>query len=362
MNLVAQVAAGLVLVAVLALLAVRVALDGPEAGAGPAPSTPTAQLPPPPLEPTEPPPLQPTEPPPPPAGPPTPAEAGPTANPLETPRPSPTPEGDARKPLVIAPTRPLARGFDVEDLGITIREGPPLQYDLAEFSEIEQEQPERIRAVAVPDGSPVRAFLPTLLFTVSNASTQERAIITSVGVILEEFASPPDALRVGCEPGRGGTELVGVIPFDVRLEAGELGAEQRVAEVPAEGTVLELGPNDLQHFSAGLAFADPGLYAFRVLVHYDTSAGRSTLVSSETVEVLVMPPGARLEPVEALAGSPAPTPTNLDPDCLDVVAAQVPEQDSGGWLDFVWLGMAIGGTALAVGSFGFYLVLRSRAP
>jgi hypothetical protein len=100
----------------------------------------------------------------------------------------------------------------------------------------------------------------------------------------------------------GGGTVQEIIKFEMQLDSESIGVEQPVSSVPEPGTVLELGPDDFQAFEAYLTFSSPGAHTYRIVVHYDTSAGRSATAVSEPHEVLLMPSVQDVERIRA-AGS-----------------------------------------------------------
>ncbi len=182
--------------------------------------------------------------------------------------------------------------FDIDRLGLSVAKEGSLEYDTREFSEKAKADSDNIRPVGVGEGD---IFLTE--FTVANTSDRERAIIKAIGVQIEEFEAPPDRLLAGCPIPQGGGTVQQKIEFQVQLNSELIGVEQQVPTVPEPGTVIELGPDNLQAFDARLGFSHPGVHRYRIVVHYDTSGGRSATAASERLEVVLMPSAKSVEGV-----------------------------------------------------------------
>jgi hypothetical protein len=194
----------------------------------------------------------------------------------------------------------------VDYLGLDVVGNDPSEYDLEGFNAEFSSGSEKIRPLGVGEGD---TFLTA--FTVANTSERERTIVRAVSLQIEDFEPPPDRSRAGCVGGIGGGMAQEEIEFEVQLNSESTGVEQPVSDVPTPGTVLELGPNDLQAFKAHVAFSAPGVHRYRIVVHYDTSAGHSAVAVSEPLQVLLMPSAQSVEwvppagvPMECPRGEP----------------------------------------------------------
>jgi hypothetical protein len=142
-----------------------------------------------------------------------------------------------------------------------------------------------------------------LFFTVANTSDTERAAISAVSLRLEETKPPPARLRIGCRPakeclgGRGGDGWDNIVSFDVQVDSRLLGVDQPIPSVSRAESLLTVGPSNLQAFAGTVRFSSAGLHELRIVVDYQTSAGRSDRIVSDPIEFLVMPSTDEVEGV-----------------------------------------------------------------
>jgi hypothetical protein len=191
---------------------------------------------------------------------------------------------------------PLPSYVDADRLGVSAVQNGSLEDVEQEFREKLYSDNAEIIPVEVGEGTVFDTS-----FAIANTSERERAIIKGVSLEIEHFEPPPDRLRVGCARAPKGGVRQEIIEFEMQLDSESVGVEQPVSTVPEPGTVLELGPDDLQAFKARLTSSAPGVHRYRIVVHYDTSAGRSATAVSEPLEVLFMPSAHDVENLEGLS-------------------------------------------------------------
>lgn len=184
---------------------------------------------------------------------------------------------------VLAMSASAASGYFVLD-SLGLSSDGSRGYSWERFMSVERERREDIRWVALGQASSFR-----LSFTITNTSERKMVLISDISLRLEDTEPPPTSLRIGCLAARGGGGWQDIVSFDEELNSELVGVDHTIRFVSKPGTLLELGPDNLQRFEGTLRFSSPGLHRLRIVVDYETSGGRSDTIVSAPVEFLLMP-------------------------------------------------------------------------
>ena len=194
-------------------------------------------------------------------------------------------------------TPPLA---DLDSVDLELNEAG--MFDYSEYASRASAGINQTRIMAI-EGS--GRFLVS--FTLANGKDADRTVIRSVGVKVESTEPAPAKARVGCTLGGRGGNGHDVASIEGEIDSTAAGLEHPLRVELISGTLVELGPDDLQVFIGLLDISQPAEYSVRLVAHYETSGGQTGTISSGPAVLVVI---AREDAELILPAVPTDVPLN----------------------------------------------------
>lgn len=159
------------------------------------------------------------------------------------------------------------------------------KYDMADYSERMKNRPSASRSLAV--GSPTGFYVG---FTLANGKDGYRTVVPQIDLTVDSFTPVAAEIPLGCiYGGQGGNGSEKIVKFEGVVDSTDVGREYPLKLDTAADTVVTLMADDLEVFHGSVYFVQPGEYIVKLVVHFADSSGRSGVITSRSMNLIIVP-------------------------------------------------------------------------